>query len=457
MAINGTDGDDDFNGTRFNDEINGLGGNDFFQGSRGSDRLDGGDEVDTVDYSFADAFLNVQRGDAVNVDLQRATQQGGFAEGDVLISIENVGGSDQDDVIRGDGAANDLRGNGGDDILEGRDGDDILRGDKGFAFDLGASGNDTLDGGAGNDQLFGEGGNDTLIGGTGLNTLNGGTGTDTASYATSASAVTVILNGSNSSGITLVQGTTDGDTLVSIENIIGSNFADSITGSSVANVLNGGDGNDVIAGAGGADTLNGGTGVDTASYGGSSAGVTVNLGTFSFVFGQGLTQVGGTGTGGDAQGDTLTGFENLSGSNFADNLTGNNGANRLDGRAGDDNISGGGGNDVIIGGAQIDIDRMSGGTGFDTFLYLSRDDSRNAVGASGDAILDFNVDQDTIDLQALNTNAASLLLENAVVNGLAFTRITEDANGNGAIDVGEFSIAVLTDGNTFVTVADILF
>ena len=61
---------------------------------------------------------------------------------------------------------------------------------------------------------------------------------------------------------------------------------------------------------GGADALDGGTGTDAADYSGSAAGVTVDLAT-------------GTGTGGDAEGDTLSGIENLLGSGLADMLTGN--------------------------------------------------------------------------------------------------------------------------------------
>src|SRR5207344_3315968 len=69
---------------------------------------------------------------------------------------------------------------------------------------------------------------------------------------------------------------------------------------SIALTLDGGAGDDVISGGAGADTLIGGTGIDTASYAASTQGVTVNLET-------------GTGQGGNAQGDTLSGFENLTG------------------------------------------------------------------------------------------------------------------------------------------------
>jgi Ca2+-binding RTX toxin-like protein len=456
MAINGTNGQDFLDGTRFNDEINGLQGDDFIEGSPGSDRLDGGLGTDTVDYYFFDGFLNVSYGDSVNVDLQRATQQGGLAEGDVLISIENVGGSREDDVIKGDGGANKLLGNGGSDILEGRDGDDDLFGDASASFLGGVQGNDVLDGGAGNDRLFGEGGNDTLIGGTGTNLLDGGVGTDTASYAGSAFGMLVAITGSNSNGVALSLGSTDGDSLISIENIVGSNFVDSIAGSAIANVIDGGGGNDLISGGGGADSLSGGGGTDTASYAGSSAGVNVNLGTVTPIITQAgivfIQSVAGTGTGGEAQGDTLRGFENLLGSNFADTLTGNIAANRLDGGAGEDTLDGGGGNDTLVGGAGVGRDSLDGGAGADTFLYQSLDDSRIVGGGVQDIIGDFTVGQDKLDFRPLSVDATDLI----IVNQVGKATVGIDQNGNDTFDEGEFAITVNIANGLALTVNDFL-
>ena len=225
-------------------------------------------------------------------------------------------------------------------------------------------------------------------------------------------------------------------------------------------MLEGGGGNDLIAGGGGADTLNGGVGIDTARYTGSTAGVNVNLGVLNAVntnFGTIFIQtVAGTGTGGDAQGDTLSGFENLNGSAFADTLTGNIAANRLDGGAGDDNIFGGDGNDTIISGSQLGVDALTGGGGADTFLYLTRDDSR-AVGSSpSDFILDFTVGQDQLDFQALGVDAGQILIQNQTSGGINSSIVTEDVNGNGQADDGEFAIAIVIDGAGFVTLADIL-
>ena len=66
--------------------------------------------------------------------------------------------------------------------------------------------------------------------------------------------------------------------------------------------------------------------MDTASYATSSSGVTVSLMT-------------GTGSGGDAEGDTLLNIENLTGSNFDDTLEGNTVNDTLDGGLGIDTVS----------------------------------------------------------------------------------------------------------------------
>ena len=87
--------------------------------------------------------------------------------------------------------------------------------------------------------------------------------------------------------------------------------------------------------------LDGGLGLDTADYSTSAAGVTVNLTT-------------GTGTGGDAAGDTFSGIENLTGSDQGDSLTGDANANVLNGGLGDDTLVGGLGADTLIGGGGID-------------------------------------------------------------------------------------------------------
>lgn len=150
-----------------------------------------------------------------------------------------------------------------------------------------------------------------------------------------------------------------------IENATGGSQNDELYGDYGANVLkgNGGSdelygrsGNDTLEGGPGADTLDGGAGSDRASYEGSPAAVTVDLGT-------------GKGVGGDAAGDTYVSIENVLGSSGADTITGNALANFLDGGGGIDTINGGGGNDFLRGGAGLD--RLDGGADIDTVDYLT--------------------------------------------------------------------------------------
>ena len=130
---------------------------------------------------------------------------------------------------------------------------------------------------------------------------------------------------------------------------------DTLEGGTGDDTLNGLAGNDTLIGGAGADALDGGTGTDTASYAGSSAAVTVSL------------VAGATNTGGDAEGDTLSNIENLTGSAHDDSLTGNDFGNDLSGGAGADTLNGGAGDDTLIGGAGADA--LDGGTDTDTASY----------------------------------------------------------------------------------------
>ncbi len=260
--------------------------------------------------------------EAVAVSLATGSGTAGDAAGDTLIGIENLVGSDHADALHGNNGANFLDGEGGD---------------------------DELDGGAGDDDLRGGPGADTLIGGPGADRLDGGGDGDTAFYAGAPAAVTVNLETG-----TGTQGEAAGDTLFAINNLVGSDYDDTLIGDAGANAL---------AGGAGADTLDGGDGVDTAVYAGATAAVEVSLAS-------------GTGTQGEADGDTLTGIENLVGSRHDDRLAGNTGANHLAGSGGKDVLYGDAGNDTLAGGAGDDAllggpgaDSLVGGEGVDTALY----------------------------------------------------------------------------------------
>ncbi len=261
---------------------------------------------------------------------------------------------------------------------------------------LGGSGSDRLYAGAGNNRLFGGEGNDSLIGGAGADRLDGGTGIDTVSYVGS-SAVTVSLT----TGVAL-GGHAAGDTLVGIENLIGSSQADALSGNAGDNVLN--------DGGGAADILHGLAGNDTYRIGNSGAIV-------DEVAGQGtdtvMTSVDYTlKTGVSVEvlrtyADTGSIGVDLTGNEIAQTVRGNAGANILDGKGGADTLQGLGGKDFFVFSA--------------------------ALGAGNvDTVTDFNVVDDTIRL------------ENAV-----FTKLTT----TGALSSTMFrasSAGTAADGNDFI-------
>ena len=138
--IVGRGGEDTLLGGEGGDHLFGGAGDDLLFGGPGADRIDGGPGSDTVTYAGAAAGVAVNLGD----ETVGAGQ-------DTIEAVEVVIGSDGDDTIGGDGAANLLAG---------------MRGD------------DELAGGGGADTLWGGRGDDTLHGGPGPNRLTGGPGRD---------------------------------------------------------------------------------------------------------------------------------------------------------------------------------------------------------------------------------------------------------------------------------------
>ena len=164
--------------------------------------------------------------------------------------------------------------------------------------------------------------------------------------------------------VSYVDGIYGGFTIASgviIENAEGGAGDDLITGNGAANRLagglgldeiHGGDGDDLLIGGADADELFGGAGLDTVDYSASDAAVFVTL--------------GGTATGGDAEGDSLNGIENIIGSSTHDLLTGDAEANAIYGGDGSDFLKGGAGADMLFGGAGFDA--LEGGAGADTLF-----------------------------------------------------------------------------------------
>jgi len=266
---------------------------------------------------------------------------------------------------------------------------------------------DIFKGTPGNDQYSGGAGNDRMMGSAGADHFDGGSGNDMVDYSDSGDRVRVNLTTGNGS-----LADAQGDTYVDVENITGSKFDDALTGNANNNWIFGGDGDDyisgragndslygadgddVIEGGSGADLLSGGAGNDTVSYLHASSGVTVDLST-------------GTGTNGDAHGDKLYGFENITGSSHGDVLTGDTGDNVINGLDGDD--------------------IMTGGGGADTFLFLNIDGEHHG----NDLIIGFDgATGDRLDLSNTQYDSyADLMADGRIIQNGNNTVIYTEKNG----------------------------
>ncbi len=116
----------------------------------------------------------------------------------------------------------------------------------------------------GMDQLFGDAGNDTFESWNdgAPDTIDGGSGIDTIDYSRSTKQVIVSLQEGTASMLGDLFNFVLEDTILNVENIIGSKLNDYIRGNAVDNELFGGDGNDTILGYDGDDIINGGRGAD---------------------------------------------------------------------------------------------------------------------------------------------------------------------------------------------------
>ena len=482
-SINGT-------GNALDNVIVGNSGNNVLAGLGGADTLDGGTGTDTASYAASSS--------GVTVSLATGAGGGGDAQGDTLINIENLTGSGLNDTLEGDGANNVLNGGAGTDTVSyehagaavtvslaitaaqntGGAGTDTL---SSFENLMGSAFNDVLTGSTAANVLMGLAGDDTLNGGAGADTMSGGLGNDTYVVDNAGDVVTENAN----EGTDTVQAAVTYTLAANVENLtLTGTSSINGTGNALDNVIVGNSGNNVLAGLGGADTLDGGTGTDTASYAASSSGVTVSLAT-------------GAGGGGDAQGDTLINIENLTGSGLNDTLEGNGANNVLNGGAGIDTVSyehaaaavtvslaitaaqntvgagtdtlslfenltgsafndvltgstaanvlmGLAGNDTLVGGSGADL--LTGGLGADRFVFSALADS---VPGTPDLITDFVHGTDIIDFSGIDANTSSSGNQafafggqnaNVVANSVTWfenggnTFIQADVNGNTTAD-----------------------
>ncbi|MEQ6250957.1 M10 family metallopeptidase C-terminal domain-containing protein [Sulfitobacter sp. HNIBRBA3233] len=309
---------------------------------------------------------------------------------------EEINGTEGRDVLLGLGGDDTITGLGGDDSLDGSAGNDEL---------VGGDGNDTINGGTGDDDIAGGDGDDLLRPGTGADTITGGAGMDLVSGSASAidgthfadfgredaviiegvdapapfltiteidGLATFLVDFDNSDAFVDVTFTADATALgvgaqmflrggnLEIGRVLtdGTTAADTIMGNPVNNFLNGLEGADTIFGGAGRDwitpgqgddDLDGGSGRDMVSYFDATARVAVNL--------EDGTSVGGSGT------DTLTSFEDVTGSIYSDLFFGTSGENQFRGLGGYDWFVGSDGRDVY-----------EGGSGRDMISYVLADD-----------------------------------------------------------------------------------
>ena len=247
-------GDDFILGSTGADVLAGFGGNDTFYGGMGGDQLIGGTGINTASYATAAGGLFA--------GLEDAGTNSGDALGDTYAQIQNLTGTRFNDVLYGDGSVN---------------------------------------------VLSGLAGNDVMVGKAGADRFDGGAGIDTVSYDASGAVRADLLAPATNTGDAA------GDSFVSIENLYGSSFSDTLCGNNLGNLLAGNmfpalasgfdfligrGGNDTLRGYDGDDRLEGDAGIDTLSGG---------LGNDIFIFNAPLN--------GSTNRDFITDFANLAGNN----------------------------------------------------------------------------------------------------------------------------------------------
>jgi Ca2+-binding RTX toxin-like protein len=367
--ITGGNGNDYINGGSGNDTLSGQAGDDTLVDGEGNDFLFGGlgndiflfqepnsVQTDYVDEQIGgiDTFSFAQSLSPVTVNLWNdaamATQGGRIVKARVAggaAKFENIIGTNGNDTLVGNGAANRIDGRDGNDILEGRGGND-----KYIFSDTTAGQVDTI------------------------REVSGG-GSDTLDFSSGSTGVVVDLTSDSSlavQGPRTIRMYATGQSAF-IENVIGSKGDDILHGNAAANSIEGYDGDDLLDGRGGNDTyvfraVQGtkaeidtikevaGGGNDTLDFSGitsAAIGVTIDLRSTTTNIGSHLRRTINVAAAGQA-----AFLENISGGNGNDLFIGNAAANVLLGGWGRDILIGMGGTDTIKGG--VDDDIVIGGT-----------------------------------------------------------------------------------------------
>lgn len=401
--LEGDVGDDVLIGGAGNDTLVGGAGNDLLFGGIGTDSLDGGDGIDTA--YLSDAEMNVR----VNLETQTFTYlplNGTQIVTEIICNIENIVGTQFNDILIGDAANNQL---------------------------VGQAGIDRLSGGAGDDILQGGADNDILNGGDGIDLLDGGSGIDGFTLEEMTAAVTVNFAAKNFTYIDSA-GNLQTELILNMEGVIATPFNDVLLGDNHNNFLIGGAGNDILRGGAGDDQLTGGAGIDQLDGGDgkdlailSDLNADVRLDSEVDVIANLTQERVFYISNGIAVSEVLISIEQLQGTAQRDRLVGDEGANRLSGLAGNDILLGGAGNDTLAGNAGIDV--LDGGDGID--LVLLGDLPTGA----------------TIDLTTNRVTYKNLLGEDISETILNFERATGSAFDDTLIGNAENNLLDGEDGN----------
>ncbi|HEX8574637.1 MAG TPA: calcium-binding protein [Allosphingosinicella sp.] len=338
----------------------------------GEHYVSGGAGSDTVSYAHYGAVI---------VDLTTG-ETDGAALNDILAGIENLTGSDQADVLRGNGSTNVFDGGAGADTMVGRAGSDIYYVDDAgdVVTELGGGGFDeiririltsfTLP--ANVEKLTNV--HNYLFYGTGntlANELNGGTTTD------------------------YLYGGAGHDTLN------GGPGDDYLYGEGEHDILNGGPGSDFLAGGLGNDTYMIGDAFDTVSEIGGQGTDLVSTALASYTLASHVDNLTYSGTGNfHGVGNSI--MNTLTGQGGDDTLEGLGGADTIYGGAGNDLLDGGDGDDLLLGGTGVDV--LASGGGGDMYRF---NEGETGTGAQADRIADFAWWYDKIDLRGIDADLAA--------------------------------------------------
>ncbi|WP_373987441.1 hypothetical protein [Duganella sp. BuS-21] len=411
-------------------KLEGGAGNDTLDGKGGNDTMTGGAGADVY---YVDASTDV----IIETELNVADQVYATAASYTLsANVENM-------TFQGSGNFTGTGNDGNNTLLTGA-GDDKLSG---------MGGNDLLVGGGGKDTLLGGAGADTLIGGPGSDSIDGGTITDLVNdtdmnmlvYKSSAGGVNVNLE----TGLAQ-DGFGGSDTLVNINAVVGSNFADVLTGraSAIVEQFDGGNGNDTIDGGALVDPQDRGY-VNRVTYQNETQAVTVDLDA-------------GVANGATIGEDTLININAVRGTSYGDHLSGSDreGLEIFEGRGGDDIIDGREGHDIasyenahvgvmvnLLNGTAEDgdggVDELSGiegvrGSAFNDVLiggnpengeFDDEDKFESFQGNGGNDIIDGGVGLDMAIYTNSKTGIVADLATGVVTDGLGGTDALSDIEG----------------------------